>query len=124
MTDRVPQTGDPDDPAPAPRRGSRRTGVVALALVGLALAAGVTYLASTLVSQPIGLTSEPATVGDSLAPGAPPVTTTTRTGTTTTSTAPAVTTVTTTVVAPPPVQTVPQPGAPPAGGGDADHDDD
>lgn len=49
----------------------RWTAVIALAIAGLVLVAGVTYLASTLVSQPIGLASEPATLGESLAPPKP-----------------------------------------------------
>ena len=67
LRDRVvrdpPRPGCARAAAPAPP-----VGVIVLALVGLVLAAGVTYAASTLVSQPIGLTSEPATAGDSLAP--------------------------------------------------------
>lgn len=51
-----------------PSRTRRWAGVAALALLGLALTAGITLAASSLVSQPIGLTSEPATLGDSLAP--------------------------------------------------------
>ncbi|MFN8159316.1 MAG: hypothetical protein U0842_28525 [Candidatus Binatia bacterium] len=47
---------------------TRFPSTIALAIVGLVLAAAVTYLASTLVSQPIGLSSEPATLGGSLAP--------------------------------------------------------
>jgi hypothetical protein len=59
-------------------RRTRLGGIVFLALLGLVVAAAVTYAASTLVSQPIGLTSEPATLGEGLAParGAPAVTTT------------------------------------------------
>lgn len=49
---------------------SRISGVVVIALLGLVLAAAITYAASTLVSQPIGLTSEPATLGKGLAPSA------------------------------------------------------
>ena len=71
---------------------SRLTVVIALAIAGLVLVAGVTYLASTLVSQPIGLTAEPTTLGESLAPAPSstrstttrPVTTTITTTTTTT----------------------------------------
>ena len=116
-----PEVTPPDAPAgeQQPRR-PRRAGVIALALVGLALTAGISYAASTLVSQPIGLTSEPATVGESLAPGAPataPATTTT--------TAPATTTVTTTVTTPPPTTTSePARGDDDRHGEDDDHDDD
>lgn len=122
MTPDVPPT-DPSEPP----RGSRRAGVIALALVGLALTAGITYAASTVVSQPIGLTSEPATVGDSLAPGAPITTSTT------TSTAPATTTVTTTVTTPPttttattppPTATATTPATTTTSGGDDHHGDD
>lgn len=70
--------GDPSDSDQRPASGSpsgrgavrprRWAGVVALALLGLALTAGITLAANSLVSQPIGLSSEPATVGDSLAP--------------------------------------------------------
>lgn len=49
----------------------RWTPVIAIAIAGLVVVAGVTYLASTLVSQPIGLASEPATLGKSLAPAKP-----------------------------------------------------
>ncbi len=38
----------PTDQPPEPPRRPRRAGVVALALVGLALTAGITYAASTL----------------------------------------------------------------------------
>ncbi len=54
----------------------RRSLVMLLAVAGLALAAGVTYAAGRLVSQPIGLTGEPATLGESLAPDASSRTTT------------------------------------------------
>ena len=47
---------------------TRFPSTIALAIVGLVLAAAVTYLASTLVSQPIGLSSEPSTLGTALAP--------------------------------------------------------
>lgn len=121
-----PEVTPPDAPAgeQQPRR-PRRAGVIALALVGLALTAGISYAASTLVSQPIGLTSEPATVGDSLAPGAPLTTPSTTTGTT----PPATTTVTTTVAVPVPVPVPQTTTAAPSGedgdhGGDADGDDD
>jgi hypothetical protein len=75
--------------------GRSRAVVIAFALAGLVLVAGVTYLASRLVSQPIGLASEPATLGRSLAPvtGTPTSTTPqTTTRTVTTTTAPATTT--------------------------------
>jgi hypothetical protein len=38
-------------------------------LAGLAIAAGLTYAASQLASQPVGLTSEPLSAGEDLAPG-------------------------------------------------------
>src|SRR5215208_2841387 len=43
---------------------------IALALVGLAVAAGASLAASRLASQDIGLASEPLTAGEDLAPGA------------------------------------------------------
>ena len=46
----------------------RLTATIVFALLGLAVAAGVTYAASRLVSQPIGISSEPQHVGDALAP--------------------------------------------------------
>lgn len=117
---RPDETSSEQQAPPEPPRRPRRAGVIALALVGLALTAGISYAASTLVSQPIGLTSEPATVGESLAPGAPataPATTTT--------TAPATTTVTTTVTTPPPTTTSePARGDDDRHGEDDDHDDD
>ena len=65
----------PDATAPdAPRSSSRglrasRLGVVLLAaLLGVAVAATIAYAASRLVSQPIGLSAEPADLGRSLAP--------------------------------------------------------
>lgn len=116
---RPDETSSEQQAPPEPPRRPRRAGVIALALVGLALTAGISYAASTLVSQPIGLTSEPATVGESLAPGAPataPATTTT--------TAPATTTVTTTVTTPPPTTSEPARGDDDRHGEDDDHDDD
>jgi hypothetical protein len=80
---------------------SRRTAVIAFALAGLVLVAGVTYLASRLVSQPIGLASEPATLGRSLAPVS------TTTGTSTTPRQTTTKTVTTTAPATTPTQTTP-----------------
>jgi len=47
---------------------SRVTAVVLLALLGLVLAAAVTYAASTIVSHPIGLAAEPTDIGESLGP--------------------------------------------------------
>ena len=114
--------------------GRSRAAVIAFALAGLVLVAGVTYLASRLVSQPIGLASEPATLGRSLAPvaGGPASTTpqtTTRTVTTTTTTpaTPATTTSTTlTVPATPatPTTTSTTPDRDDHGGGGSDSDDD
>ena len=115
--------------------GRSRVAVIAFALAGLVLVAGVTYLASRLVSQPIGLASEPATLGRSLAPvsGTPTSTTprtTTRTVTTTT-TAPTSTTTTSTTLSVPtttqatPTTTSPSPDADDNGrSGGSDGDDD
>jgi hypothetical protein len=44
---------------------------IVLALLGLLIAAGVSIAASSLVSQQIGLDSEPISAGDALAPQAP-----------------------------------------------------
>ncbi len=88
---------DPASPEPSRRRGP--VGVIALALIGLVLVAGVTYAASTLVSQPIGLTSEPLSAGETLAPTA---STTTSTTATTTATTPRTVTTTVTTPVPPP----------------------
>lgn len=74
---------------------SRISGVVVIALLGLVLAAAITYAASTLVSQPIGLTSEPATLGKGLAPNASGSTPPPRTVTVTTTTPPTTTPTTT-----------------------------
>jgi len=84
--------------------GRSRAAVIAFALAGLVLVAGVTYLASRLVSQPIGLASEPETLGRSLAPVATttkPSTSPRTTTRTVTTTAPTTTTTTT----PPPTTT-------------------
>ena len=118
----TPPDGPPDAGTPEPPRGPRRAGVIALALVGLALTAGITYAASTLVSQPIGLTSEPATAGDSLAPAAPLPMTTSSTAPAPQSTTPTVTTTVTT----PQSQLPPQPvtSAGDDGHGKEKHDDD
>lgn len=60
---------------------------IAVGLIGLALAAGVTYAATQLSSQRIGLSAEPPSAGEELAPRqqahrprvvVPPQTTTTR----------------------------------------------
>jgi len=53
---------------------SRVTVVVLLALFGLVLAAAVTYTASRIVSQPIGLAAEPTDIGESLGPRPRPAT--------------------------------------------------
>jgi len=42
---------------------------IAVGLVGLVLAAGVTYAATQLSSQRIGLSAEPPSAGEELAPG-------------------------------------------------------
>jgi len=44
---------------------------IAAGLIGLALAAGVTYAATQLSSQRIGLSAEPPSAGEELAPRAP-----------------------------------------------------
>ena len=41
---------------------------IALAVVGLLLAAGASYAASRIATQPIGLSSEPLDAGSNLAP--------------------------------------------------------
>ena len=112
----------PDPGTQGPPRGPHRAGVIALALVGLALTAGITYAASTLVSQPIGLTSEPATVGDSLAPAAPRPVMTSPAGPAGQSTTTTVTTTVTTPQSQPPPQPVPSAGD--GGHGEEKHDDD
>lgn len=104
--------------------GRSRAAVVAFALAGLVLVAGVTYLASRLVSQPIGLASEPATLGRSLAPVSSTTTTSTTTPQTTTrtvtTTVPATTTQTTTTQ----TTTTETPGDDHGRHGDGDSDDD
>ncbi len=52
---------------------------IAVGLVGLALAAGVTYAATQLSSQRIGLSAEPPSAGEELAPPAPKSSTAPRT---------------------------------------------
>ena len=79
---------------PRARKLRRVTATALVALLGLAAAAGITYAASRLVSQPIGLSSEPQRIGDSLGP--PPEQTTTATTTRTTTTQPTTTQPTTT----------------------------
>jgi len=60
--------------------GRRRTAAwVGIALVGLVLAAGLTSAAAQLSNQRVGLSSEPLTAGDALAPT--PTPTPTRTAT-------------------------------------------
>jgi len=108
---------------------SRRTAVIAFALAGLVLVAGVTYLASRLVSQPIGLASEPATLGRSLAPvaGTPTSTTpqaTTRTVTTTTTVPTMTTTTSTTLPVPTTTQATPDADDHGRSGSGSDGDDD
>jgi hypothetical protein len=73
--------------------GRRVAGVIALALVGLVMAAGITFVASRLVSEPIGLSGQPGDLGTTLAPAAPAPTSPTLTRTT-------VRTVTTTALPP------------------------
>lgn len=60
----------------------------AVGLIGLALAAGVTYAATQLSSQRIGLSAEPPSAGDELAPA--PARTHTRTTPPTRTTTPTV----------------------------------
>lgn len=56
--------------------GSRRTALaVLLAILGIAFAAAVTWGTSQIVSQHIGLASEPLTAGSTLLPRSAPVTT-------------------------------------------------
>lgn len=111
---------------------------IALALVGLAVAAAVSLAASRLVSERIGLTAEPVSAGKELAPpdrrqaatgksakhDGHAASTTTTLATTTTTVAPTTTAPTTTA----PSTTVPPPAtttAPPAGsGGDGEAPDD
>jgi len=70
-------------------------GRIGLALLGVVVAAGIGLAASSLVSQPIGLSGEPVTAGGDLAPASDPEPEPAgRTRTTTT-------TVTTTTAAPP-----------------------
>ena len=104
------------------RRGRIAT-LVALALLGLVVAAGVSLAASRLSSQHIGLSSEPLTAGQRLAPTEHTTTTTTRRTTTShhrsgkkITTVKTVTTVQTTrLVIPPPTRTA----QPPQGGDDS-----
>jgi hypothetical protein len=106
---------------------------VLIALVGLGLAAGISVGASRLGSQPVGLSSEPLTAGDQLAPAAAraparparrraPATTTTATPAPTTAAPPPTT-------APTPAPTVTEPDRDDhrghgSGGDDGDRDDD
>ena len=64
---------------PRARKLRHVTATALVALLGLAAAAGITYAASRLVSQPIGLSSEPQRIGDSLGPPPEQTTTTTQT---------------------------------------------
>ncbi len=105
-----------------------------LGLLGLAVAAGVSVAASHLVSQRIGLASEPLSAGRELAPQPrgesrrpqdrhpqPDRPTTTTTATTTPAPPPS----TTTTVAPYSGPTTPSaPAPPPAGGGEREGGDD
>jgi hypothetical protein len=100
---------------------------IALALAGLAVAAGVSLAASQLVSERIGLAAEPVSAGKELAPagqsrgrdthggdGAD----TASTSTTQASTAPTVPTTTTPSATAPPATTSP----PPANGSSGEHE--
>lgn len=116
---------------------------IALALVGLAVAAGVSVAASQLVSQRIGLAAEPVSAGKELAPpgreqpaapghgkpgqgdsghhghGPRPPTSTTTPSTTTTTTS----TTTTSTATAPPASTTPPPTSGGGGGGGEGPDD-
>ncbi len=104
---------------------SRVTAVVLLALLGLVLAAAVTYAASTIVSHPIGLAAEPTDIGESLGPPQatqPNTVQTTVTRTTTVQTpAPTPPTTTTTTT---PTQTTFPPATTPNATTPSPHDDD
>lgn len=86
-----------------------------LALLGLVLAAGITLAASRLSSQRIGLSSEPRSAGDELAPTGTTALPTTRTTTTRT--------VTRTVTAAPPAPAPAPAPAPSQSGGGGKSDD-
>jgi hypothetical protein len=97
---------------------------IALALLGIAIAAGVSIAASRLASQQIGLSSQPISAGDALVPHAPPrrsnhgkhpqKTPTTRTTTAPTTTVP-------TLPVPAPTTTAPTtPTGPSRSGGEGD----
>lgn len=94
---------------------SRRALVVLLALLGIVCAVAVTWATSQIVSQRIGLSSEPVTAGLRLMParrgsGEPASTSTSRTTTSTTT----VTTTTTTPSTAPPSTAPPSTEAQPA----------
>ncbi|MGB7587377.1 MAG: hypothetical protein WBM00_01570 [Solirubrobacterales bacterium] len=104
---------------------------IGLALLGIAIAAGISIAASRLASRQIGLASEPISAGDALAPAAQPRSVHPsrprhRHRPTTT---PAVTTPPTTTIAPPPTPEVPETVAPEpqpeepshTGSGDGEH---
>jgi hypothetical protein len=102
------------------RRG-RIAVLVALALLGLVVAAGVSLAASRLSSQHIGLSSEPLTAGERLAPAEHATTSTTTRTTSTkshhrsgskTTTVKTVTTIQTTRVVIPPTTRTAQPPPP------------
>jgi hypothetical protein len=57
-----------DRPSDRARRRSLRLGLALVAVLGVVLTAGVAYAASHLVSESIGLASEPAELDRSLAP--------------------------------------------------------
>lgn len=92
----------------------RRTALVVLAaLLGIALAAAITWGTSQLVRQRIGLASEPLTAGQHLLPPAAVkpaktvrTTSSTRTRSHTSSTTTVTATTTTVTIAPPPAPTV------------------
>lgn len=104
-------------------RSSRATFVVLLALLGVGLAAGITYAASRLVSEPIGLAAEPHDLSSSLTAPAPTAAATPTTATPATAT-PTRTTPPPTATSPPPSAAVAPPASSAFDGHDYDGDDD
>ena len=97
---------------------------VLIALAGLAVAAVVSLSASDLTSQPVGLSSEPLTAGDQLAPRSAVTRTVTRTVTTRPHRTTTTTTATTTTSPPPVTTTDDDHGRGRGRGGDDKHDGD
>jgi hypothetical protein len=83
----------------------RLTGRIGLAVLGVVLAAAIALAASRLVSQPIGLSSEPVTAGSDLAPAPAPASAPAKRPRNRTRTTPTTATTTTTTTAPPVVTT-------------------